>query len=222
MITGQSTAPLTTPADAFEAQQKTVMWFLSAKRLQSAAEIILCDQVKHELPFARAVDDASKQALTIATNANDGVGRAEIQYEPPNYLPGQLLYAFAMENALKGLQIARNSGLILPNKLSKSIKSHDLIKLANDAKFPVFPQEEPALKALTHISIWAGRYPVAADLNDYRSKDNPIPLGLDPDALLDWGSQHPIIRSCFDRMLTELRSLLRTAPTRFGSVVVFR
>jgi hypothetical protein len=195
---------------------------LIAERLRKAAEVILHDQEKREGPFSRAVDAAYQEALTIVTNAPGGVGRAKIHCEPPNYLPGQLLYAFAMENALKGLQFARSPGLISSNKLSRSIKTHNLIELANGANFLLFPQETPVLMALTHISEWTGRYPVASGLGRYRSKDNPIPLGLDPDALLDWGSQHPIMRVCFDRMIKELETLLPTPPDPFGSVAVRR
>jgi hypothetical protein len=39
--------------------------------------------------------------------------------------------------------------------------------------------------------------------------------------MLDWGSQHPIMRRCFDRMMEELEQALSKPPERFGGVVAF-
>lgn len=198
------------------------MWFLSAERLRGAAEIILGDQVKQEISYFKAVDDAGIAAVGAAHNAPDGSASVEISCPPPNYLPARLLYAFAIENALKGLIVARNPGLVSPRKISKSIKSHDLIKLAKGARFSLGVQEVPILKALSHIAEWVGRYPVATELDKYKNPENPYPLGLDPDPLLDWDSQHPIMRVCFDRMVQELEKMLPRPLSRFGSVVAVR
>jgi len=53
-----------------------------------------------------------------------------------------------------------------------------------------------------------GRYPVAAALKDYEKTDNPHPIFLVPDALLDFESHHTIVRRCFTRALAKLRALL--------------
>ena len=184
------------------------MWFLSAERLRGAAEIILGDQIKQEIPYFNAVDVAVKEAVAKASIARDGSASVEISCLPPNYLPAQLLYAFAMENALKGLIVARNPGIVSPQRISKTLKSHELVKLAKDARFSLAVQEIPVLRALSHIAEWVGRYPVATTMDKYVNPKNPYPLGLDPDALLDWGSQHPIMRACFDRAMQDLEKLL--------------
>jgi hypothetical protein len=206
------------PAEMFQTAQSPVMWLDSANRLRDAAEIILADQVKQEVPYFQAVDAASVEAELRAQNAPDGSATADIPCQPPNYLPAQLLYAFAIENAFKGLIVARNPDWISPQKLSKDITSHDLIALAKSAGFCVEAQEVPVLKALSLISVWIGRYPVAITQDKFVS--NPYPPH-DPDALLDGGSQHPIMRVCCDRALRELEKTLPGPPFRFGVVVAF-
>jgi hypothetical protein len=125
-----------------------------------------------------------------------------------------------MENALKGLCLIRNPGWIGPEKLSGRIKSHDLIALAGEAAFTLEAQEIAALKALSHIGVWIGRYPVAAALEEYEKIGHPHPITLVPTEFLDWGSQHPIVRACFDKALGKLRQSLPGEPRRFGVVVL--
>lgn len=47
----------------FQAAQKPVRWLVSAERLRDAAELILGDQVKQEVPYFRAVNDARTQCI---------------------------------------------------------------------------------------------------------------------------------------------------------------
>lgn len=197
------------------------MWFHSAERLRSAAEIIISDQQEQERPYFRAVDDAGVEAASLAQSAPEGAASVDILCEPPNYLPAQLLYAFALENALKGLILARDPELVGAEELSRRVKTHDLVALAKVAAFTPEVQEVPVLNALSRIAEWAGRYPVAAALKDYKKTGNPHPIALVPDALLDWGSLHPVMRSCLDRALSQLRDRLPVEPKRFGVVVVF-
>jgi hypothetical protein len=204
------------PAQMFQTAQSPVMWLHSADRLRGAAEIILADQVKQEVPYLQAVDAAGVEAELRAQSAPDGSATVDIPCQPPNYLPAQLLYAFAIENAFKGLIVARNPSWISQPRLSKHITSHDLITLAKNAGFSVEAQEVPVLKALSHIGLWIGRYPVAATLDKFVS--NPYPPH-DPHAPLDWGSQHPIMRACCDRALRELENTFPKPPIRFGVVI---
>src|SRR5262249_2169433 len=143
-------------------------------------------------------------------------GVAEIRAIPPNYPPAQLLYAYAIENALKGLIVANTPALIEERKLSDALKSHDLIKLAEKAAFAVHPQERPVLEALSELSIWAGRYPVALSRREHVGA--PV-----PDELLDYGSAHPVMRRFFKRAREELEGRLpRPIGSRFGALVVMR
>jgi hypothetical protein len=210
-----------TPSEFFRARQAPVMWYHSAQRLRAAAETIITNQQPQERPYFQAVDDAGTEAAWRAELAPDGTASVEIACEPPNYLPAQLLYAFAMENAFKGLILIQNPEWVGSEKLDKRIKSHDLIALAEHAAFSLAVQEISVLKSLSQIAEWVGRYPVAAALKDYERTGNPHPIALVPDALLDFGSQHPMVRYCFDRALAHIRELLPTEPKRFGVVVAF-
>lgn len=128
----------------------------------------------------------------------------------------KLLYAFAIENVLKGLIIVGKPHLISDQKLDRALTSHDLIALARQSGFHVHAQEDPVLKALSQLAVWAGRYPVARTRREHIGKPNS-------DELLDFGSAHPVMRRVFDRALRELESKLpRPIGNRFGALVVFR
>jgi hypothetical protein len=205
------------PEELFKAAQQPHAWLSTAEQLATAAELILQDQVQHETPYFRAYDVARQEALSAACASPEaGAGSAEIRCEPPNYLPAQMLYAFALENVLKGLLIAKNSDLAGKRKLSREITSHKLVDLAEKASFDVGGQELSVLRDLSQIAIWAGRYPVAIKL-DPAGKP---PLG-DPHTLLDYGAHHPTMRRIFKRAAEELEKRLPGPRSRFGVVVMF-
>lgn len=207
------------PEQLFQKSQDPVFWLYSAERLVAAAEIILCDQLKQEIPFFRAVDEADEYAQALALDAEDGMGVAEIMADAPNYVPAQLLYAFAIENALKGLLVSHNPGLKDTQRLSRKLKTHDLQSLAAEAGVELFIQEVPIAKVLSSIAEWAGRYPVAVD----RVKHEGVhPFGPNSEALLDWGSQHPIMRQLAKRLIKKLNDSLDRQPTRCGVVISTR
>ncbi|KRP89237.1 hypothetical protein AOQ73_26830 [Bradyrhizobium pachyrhizi] len=202
--------------DLFRAAQHPVGWLLSAERLRDAAEIIMRHEVAQEIPYFRAHSEAVEQAMAEAYSEGRDAGVVEVRALPPNYPPAQLLYAYAIENALKGLIVANSPGLIDEQRLSGELQSHDLTKLEAKANFPVHVQEGPVLEALSKLSIWAGRYPVARTRREQVGVPNA-------DAALDYGSAHPIMRIFFDRARQELEGRLSSPLTsRFGSVVVAR
>ena len=142
-------------------------------------------------------------------------GQADIKAIAPNYPPAQLLYAYAIENVLKGLIVLKRPSLIQEHELHGELKSHDLNRLADKAEVAVDQQHEPPiLEALSDLSTWAGRYPVALRPSEY---DTP-----NPNALLGYGSAHPIMRTFFERAYKELESAVPEQIPRFEKVVVFR
>jgi hypothetical protein len=198
----------------FKAGQQPAAWLRSAGRLRDAAEAIL----KHELPAERAYSQAheiaDKEASAESVRNDTGVGSADIKAIAPNYPPAQLLYAYAIENALKGLIVLKWPGLIQEHELHRELKTHDLNKLAKKAKVTVDQQHErPVLEALTRLSIWAGRYPIDRG----PSVDTP-----NPNAWLDYGSAHPIMRTFFERAYKELEGGVPEQIPRFEKVFVFR
>jgi hypothetical protein len=196
----------------FKAGQQPAAWLRSAGHLRDAAEVILKHELQAEISYSQAFKIADEEAT--AASVRDGVGEADIKATAPNYPPAQLLYAYAIENVLKGLIVFKRPGLIQEHELHGELKTHDLNKLAKNAKVTVDQQHErPVLEALTHLSKWAGRYPIAPG----PSVDTP-----NPNAWLDYGSDHPIMRTFFERAYQELES--RVGPQqipRFEKVFVF-
>lgn len=202
-----------TPQKVYRAAQNPANWLLSAERLRDAAEAILKAEVVKEVPYFRAHDEATQEALSIACTGSNKSGHAEIKCDPPNYPPAQLLYAYAIENVLKGLIAANDPTVVDENKFSARLKGHDLIKLTADAGETVHVEERPILEALSDLSMWAGRYPVALRKEDYIGKENA-------NAMLDYGSRNVIMRRFFDRVHAKLEAKLSRAPSRYEAVVV--
>lgn len=199
----------------YRAAQNPGNWLSSGERLRDTAEIILSQEMAKEVPYFRAHEAATQQALAMAYSGTNDAGSAEITCEPPNYPPAQLLYAYAIENVLKGLIVVNDATVVDENKINKRLKSHDLIELSGDAGVKVHIEEQPVLAALSDLSIWAGRYPVALTKEDYFGKENPH-------AMLDYGSRNVIMRRFLGRIFKELEAKLPRTPGRFEVVVVFR
>jgi len=195
----------------FNAGQQPGAWLRSAGHLRDAAEAILKHELQAEISYSEAHKIADEEATAISVR--DGVGHADIKATAPNYPPAQLLYAYAIENVLKGLIVFKRPGLIQEHELHGELQTHDLNKLAKKAKVAVGQHERPVLEALTHLSIWAGRYPIALE----PSLDAP-----NPNALLGYGSAHPIMRTFFERAYKELESRVPEQISRFEKVIVFR
>jgi hypothetical protein len=205
-----------TAHDMYRAAQSPVGWLLSAQRLRDAADAILEHEVQFEIPYFQAYDHAAKEALAIACSEGNDAGSCEICAQAPNYPPAQVLYAYAIENVLKGLIVSNEPALMNGNNLSKALRSHDLIALANAANFQIHVQEKTVLEALSQLSVWAGRYPVALHQHEYIAAPNP-------DELMDYGSRHPIMKAVFKRAHQQLEQKLpNSISNRFGAVVVFR
>lgn len=205
-----------TPQQIFKAAQSPTSWLLSGEHLEQAAEVIIEREDQFLVPYLRTYDDAVQRA--IANYIQDGTksGHAEITARVPNYPPAQVLYAYAIENVFKGLIIANEPQLISSDKLDGVLKDHDLIALAARAGFTVNVQEEPVLRALSELSVWAGRYPVALYVGDFVGTPNR-------DELMDYGSRHQIMRDFFRRTYKALEAKLpQPLKNRNSVVVVFR
>jgi len=200
----------------FKAAQSPSAWLMSAERLRDGAEAIFTHEQPYELAYLRAHDVATKEAVAMAYSEGKDAGIVEIKARTPNYPAAQLLYAYALENLLKGIMVSNDPTLVSGGKLNPKLQTHDLLKLAKAAGFTLHAQEIPIAEALAKLSVWAGRYPVALFQNSFVTAPNA-------DALLDYGSQHPTLRELFDRCHTALASqLTKPFSTRFDSIVVFR
>jgi hypothetical protein len=123
----------------------------------------------------------------------------------------------ALENVFKGMMVANDPALANEMKLNSELKSHELDKLAAKAGFALSPEEQSLLlRTLSEIAIWAGRYPVASKLVDHTT-----PPMSDPHDLLNFGREHPMLRSVFLRAKEALVSKIPHEIARFGVVVAF-
>lgn len=157
----------------FKAAQRPVAWLLSAERLRDAADAIMKHELSAEIPYFRAYKIAQEEALASAYSDGNDAGVSEIKAMPPNYPPAQLMYAYAIENVLKGLVVSKRPDLVQEGELDDELAIHNLIKLADKAEFAVHVQERPVLEALSQLSIWAGRYPVARTQREFLARRTP-------------------------------------------------
>ena len=198
----------------FKAGQQPAAWLRSAEHLRDAAEVILKHELQAEIEYSQAHKIAEEEALAVSVRDGTDAGVADIKAIAPNYPPAQLLYAYAIENVLKGLIVFKRPDLIKEHKLDDELKNHDLNELAKKAKVTVEQHERPILEALSQLSIWVGRYPVALNQRD---------MGMpNPNALLAYGSAHPIMRAFFERAYKELESRVPEQIPRFEKVLAFR
>lgn len=200
--------------ETFKAGQSPFGWLSSAERLQAAAETILEREEAGAPAYFSALEAARREAVEKSYSSKDKTGVAEVRCEPPNCLPAQLLYAFALENIFKGMMVANDPALANETKLNSELKSHELDLLAAKAGFALSPEEQLLLRTLSEIAIWAGRYPVASRLVDHTS-----PPMSDPHDLLNFGRQHPTLRSVFQRAKETHVSKIPHETARFGVVV---
>jgi hypothetical protein len=164
--------------------------------------------------YFSALEVARNEAVEKSYTSKDKTGVAEVRCQPPNYLPAQLLYAFALENVFNGIMVANDPALANETALNSELNSHKLDRLAAKAGFALSPEEELLLRTLSEIGVWSGRYPVALRLDQHTS-----PPMSDPHDLLNFGRQHPTLRSVFQRAKGTLVSKIPHETARFGVVV---
>jgi hypothetical protein len=155
----------------YKLAQARFSWLGVAEHLEAAAEREFSAAVALEPAYAKAYDDASRKL-------EEGAKQAEIEAETPSYLPGFLLYGYAVENLLKGL-IAANTPEIASEIESSAFKGHVSPELAARAKFEPDEQQARLIEKLETIVLWRARYPVALKI-----RDQGVP-GLDKEDIVD-------------------------------------
>src|SRR6516165_662203 len=130
----------------FEAGQQAAAWLRRAGHLRDAAEVILRHELQAEISYSLARKIAEEEAAAARVRYGADLAVADIKATAPNYPPGQLLYAYAIENVLKGLIVFERSELIKEHKLDRELVDHDLNELAKKAKVTVEQDERPVLE----------------------------------------------------------------------------
>ncbi|WP_148209853.1 hypothetical protein [Azorhizobium caulinodans] len=193
---GDCRAMSTRFSEAFQLRQQPEAWLISALNLRRSANIIVEHQRGHDIAFGRALFRATIQAPAVSGAGSDGID-VEIDCEPPDYTAAYMLSGFAMENALKGIIYARNPEFVDAGKLKRVVTNHDLVKLAQTARFECQNLEGRALEMLTKVIEWAGRYPVAL-IAERQNFDI---------SMVSWGFS-PVVDLCLARMIEELERLI--------------
>jgi hypothetical protein len=201
------------PEEFFKAAQTPGAWLATAQGLAEAAKAIVGSQEALEEGYQRACEIASAEA-----EASEN-GIAEIRHVAPNYLPAGLLYGFAIENALKGLIVAKQPGVVSESKIGKEIHSHDLVVLAKRAGLALSKDECEALSLLSIIVEWAGRYPVAAKVERHQ---RPGRMPVTSSSVLEWSRWRGVILEFIERAHAELEMVVKQPRNRFDVMVLLR
>jgi hypothetical protein len=193
----------------FQSGQQPHAWLSSAERLRAAAEVVLQREAQQVEPYLEAYRKAEEKL------ASGQGSTAAIEADPPNYPPGELLFGYAIENVLKGLIVANDSTIPDKTKLANELASHKLVDLAAAAHFQISGDEATVLEALTTLTEWAGRYPVARRLDQHTTIE---PLD-DVAQLMSFGRDHSTLRTLFERAVTELESKLKFPRVKYSILV---
>lgn len=154
----------------YKAWQAPSQWFIAAQELAASAEglVAAADALKP------AYDQAYRAALT---ELDGGAPQAEVKAMRPRYLPPVLLYAYAIENLLKGLLAAKHPDR-MDEETSQAFQGHVSSKFARLAGFAPDDGQARLLDRLHSVVRWIGRYPVALKIgehgNVYAGRDDAI------------------------------------------------
>ena len=88
------------------------------------------------------------------------------QFPGPNLDAAEMLIAFAIENFLKGLMVAKGRVKFSGQKLPGGLKTHDLCDLHELVK-PTATISPHLLESLTYMSQWRARYPIPISVEDF-------------------------------------------------------
>ena len=139
----------------FKYYQEWYHWLSKAEKLKRASVILY----RADLPDLRLYDKAYKK--TLAEIGDEG--KAPVRHPHPDMLPAFSMFGSAVESLFKGLMVHKTPDLIGANKLSRRLKSHNLVDLAKDAGVKLSAPEIRLLAWLSEVVIWKARYSVPSD-----------------------------------------------------------
>jgi hypothetical protein len=185
--------------DRFIQGQRPLFWRKQSRELAEAAEIIIRSHTRTE----KDQKQGRRYRRRVVGDIWQGI------MNPISYQPAYLLYAFAIENAIKGIVVGRDNKLIAEDKLDDLFMrtGHDLNKICRMRRIDMNEVEADILTKLTQTIKWAGRYPTP------NRKDDMLPAGKDgkrTHAGLDyWSNDREKLRLLYQRLDKELCTLLR-------------
>lgn len=115
-----------------------------------------------------AAMDKEEEALEGVSEVLPGSEEYEIVQNSFLYKQATLLVAFGIENMLKALWAEQRTKQIKASEsLPRPIREHDLNELADLTDLQTTPRESDALTVLSEHAIWAGRYPIPREMDEY-------------------------------------------------------
>ena len=188
-------------AQVFDSLSRPVAWLHVARHLRSSADTLF----ERENPIATRHYDELRRIASLATVDNSQPENYdESKFPFPNFHVAYMLIAFALENLLKGIAIAKGSVTFSGQELPKSLITHDLHKLHKLAapKATIAPH---TLDSLSYMSEWRARYPIAVDVEKIWPMSD---AGIPKIATFRWPDSHQEFLAYFDNLEAELRNLL--------------
>jgi hypothetical protein len=147
----------------FESARQPKAWMHVARRLRSSADAIF----ERENPVAARHWDEIRRLMGLAAEGNSPPeDYDETKFPWPNFDAAFMLMAYAIENLLKGLAIAKGLVRFSGQELPKTLKDHDLHRL-HQLVGPRATIASHALEDLTYMLEWRARYPLPTSVDKF-------------------------------------------------------
>ena len=146
--------------EVFDGASRPLAWLIVSRRLRHSANAIF----ERENPVA--------QRFWAELHRINAPGTFdETKFPRPNFDAAYMLTAFAIENLLKGLMLAKGVATFSAQELPTVLQGHDLRRFHGRAK-PAATISPHLLDALTYMSEWRARYPLPLKLADFWPMDD--------------------------------------------------
>ena len=148
-------------------------WLSMARNLRHSADAIF----ERENRVAQRFMDEIRRLDTLGDTEKPEEWD-EAAFPHPNFAAALMLVAFAIENLLKGLVVAKGLAPFTGQRLPRPLQTHELYRLHNLAS-PTATISRDTLEFLSNISMWRGRYPLPVSIEQFwRMDDKGQPMGM--------------------------------------------
>jgi hypothetical protein len=147
----------------FDSARHPKAWLHVAHRLRASADAIF----ERENPVATRFWDEFNRIARVAADGNSPPADFdESKFPWPNFDAAYMLMAYAIENLLRGLAVAKGRAAFSAQELPKALKGHDLHRL-HQLAIPRATVVRHVLDHLTYMSEWRARYPLPTSIEKF-------------------------------------------------------
>jgi hypothetical protein len=159
----------------YDSARRPIAWLIVGRRLRYSAEVIF----ERENPVSTRFWGELERRVNLSADGNTPSEDFDhAKFPPPNLNAAYMLVAFAIENLLKGLMIAKGIVRFSGQRLPSELVGHDLYAMHKLAT-PKATVPQHVLEALTTMSVWSGRYPLPLNVAGFwRMDDNGALKGV--------------------------------------------